>query len=175
MNRESYFPLSHNPKDYVSTSYEGEDEEFLANDNFRGTNVNNAFSLSECFKSTHDDDELNPPREDFKNKDEDGEEFCLSQDFKSAYVGSEEFPSSEDGNEYFPSNDGDEFSNYVHQYNIPPNDDESASAENNEMREMLQEILYLGVGVGLFISIQNIPVIQGIEHNISQVEALSVI
>jgi len=98
MNRESYFPLSHNTKDFASTGDEGEDEEFLANDNFRGTNVNNAFSLSECFKGSRGDDELSPPREVFKIRDEDGEEFHLSQEFKGADVGSEEFPSCEDGN-----------------------------------------------------------------------------
>ena len=73
MNRESYFPLSHNPKDYVSTSDEGDDEEFLANNNFRGTNVNNAFSLSQCFKGSCGDGELNPPREDYKSTNYYGE------------------------------------------------------------------------------------------------------
>lgn len=89
MNRESYFPLSHNPKDYASTDDEGEDEEFLGNDNFRGTNVNNAFFLSECFKGIRGDDELSPPREVFKRIDEYGERFRLSQDFKIADVGTE--------------------------------------------------------------------------------------
>ena len=56
INRESYFPINPNPKDYENTNYEGEDEEFLANYNFRDTNVNNAFSLSENFKDTHDDE-----------------------------------------------------------------------------------------------------------------------
>ena len=53
INRESYFPISPNPKDDESTNYEGEDEEFLANDNFRGTNLNIAFSLSDHFEDTH--------------------------------------------------------------------------------------------------------------------------
>jgi len=72
MNRESYFPISTNPKDYANSNYEGEDEELLANNNFRGICVNNEFFVHKCFKGTHGDDESNPPRGDFKSTDEDG-------------------------------------------------------------------------------------------------------
>ena len=73
MNTDSKLPLRPNPKDYECTTEEGEDEEFLANDNFRGTHLNNAFSLNEHFKDTHGDEELNPPREEFESMYQDGE------------------------------------------------------------------------------------------------------
>ena len=89
---------------------------------------------------------MNPLREDFKITDEDGEEFHMIQDFKSIDDGSEEFPSNKDGNEYFPSNDGDEFPNYAHndysEDNIPPNDDENASIEDNEMKTLQENIVF---------------------------------
>ena len=90
-----------NPKDYESTTEEGEDEEFLANDNFRGTDLNIPFSPSDHFKDTHGDEELNPPREEFESMGQDGEEFLLSQGYKSADDSCEMFSSTDDGKEIF--------------------------------------------------------------------------
>ena len=113
MNTDSKIPFRPNPKDYESTIEEGEDEEFIANDNFRETNMNNAFSLSDCFKDTHGDEEFNPPSEESERTGHDGEGFGLSQGYKSVDDSCEMFSSSEDGIENFPCNDADEFLNYI--------------------------------------------------------------
>lgn len=61
--------------------------------------------------------------------------------FNSIDDGSEKFLVGEDSNECFPSNDGDEFPNYVQndhsEDNIPLNDDENAYREDDEMMNML--------------------------------------
>ena len=61
--------------------------------------------------------------------DQDGEEFLLSQGYKTADDSYEIFYSSNDGNENFPCNDVDEFLNCVENDdsgdNTPPNGDET--------------------------------------------------
>ena len=63
--------------------------------------MNIAFSLSDHFKDTHGDEELNPPREEFESMDQDGEEFHLSQGYKSTDDPCEIFCLNDDGNEIF--------------------------------------------------------------------------
>ena len=74
--------------------------------------------------------------------DQDGEEFHLSRGYKSTDDSHEIFSSSDDGNENVPSNDVDEFLNYVENDdsgdNIPPNGDEIAFTKDDGMLKPLQ-------------------------------------